>query len=82
MKPSEFWRITLDTNPDNCNLNCTMCEDHSPFSASRKERKANGQLRSIMPKGVLETIIREAHAMGIKEVIPFHNGRTFTVPSL
>ncbi|CAA0097864.1 7-carboxy-7-deazaguanine synthase [BD1-7 clade bacterium] len=80
MKPSAFWRITLDTNPDHCNLNCTMCEDHSPFSASRKERKAQGRLRSIMPKGVLETIIREAHAMGIREVIPSTMGEPLLYP--
>ena len=24
------WRITFDTNPDDCNLNCVMCEEHSP----------------------------------------------------
>jgi glycosyltransferase involved in cell wall biosynthesis len=26
------WRVTFDTNPDDCNLRCVMCEEHSPFS--------------------------------------------------
>ena len=32
------WRITFDTNPDDCNLNCVMCEEHSPYSPSHKAR--------------------------------------------
>ena len=34
------WRITFDTNPDDCNLQCLMCEEHSPFSPKQAERKA------------------------------------------
>ena len=29
------WRITFDTNPDDCNLHCIMCEDHSPYSSTQ-----------------------------------------------
>ena len=32
------WRITFDTNPDDCNLRCIMCECFSPHSSVRKER--------------------------------------------
>jgi hypothetical protein len=34
------WRITFDTNPDDCNLSCIMCEEHSIYSKSQAERKA------------------------------------------
>ena len=36
------WRITFDTNPDTCNLNCIMCEEFSPYSQSEKERAGKG----------------------------------------
>ncbi len=26
------WRITIDTNPDQCNLNCIMCDTHSIYN--------------------------------------------------
>lgn len=33
------WRITFDTNPDDCNLRCMMCEEHSIYSKLQEERK-------------------------------------------
>ena len=36
------WRITFDTNPDDCNLHCIMCEDHSPFSTTQSDRISAG----------------------------------------
>lgn len=80
MKDTNFWRITLDTNPDFCNLNCVMCEDHSPYSTSRSKRKYSGKLRPIMPKEMLEKAIREAAAMGISEVIPSTMGEPLLYP--
>ncbi len=80
MNGENFWRVTLDTNPDFCNLNCTMCEDHSPYSASRTQRKSAGMLRPIMPKNMLEKVIREAAAMGIREVIPSTMGEPLLYP--
>jgi len=80
MTDMNFWRITLDTNPDFCNLKCIMCEDHSPYSESKQERKANGRLRPIMPKAMLEKTIREAAALGIREVIPSTMGEPLLYP--
>ncbi len=80
MKKVDFWRITLDTNPDTCNLNCIMCEDHSPYTASTKERKQQGKLRANMDKYMLEKVIREAAEMGIKEVIPSTMGEPLLYP--
>lgn len=80
MKEVNFWRITLDTNPDTCNLNCIMCEDHSPYSDSPKVRKQQGRLRANMDRGMLERVIRDAAAMGIKEVIPSTMGEPLLYP--
>ncbi|NOQ17209.1 MAG: radical SAM protein [Methyloprofundus sp.] len=80
MNKKDFWRITLDTNPDICNLKCVMCEDHSPYSESRKERRNNGRLRANMDRNLLEKVIREAAAMGVSEVIPSTMGEPLLYP--
>jgi radical SAM protein with 4Fe4S-binding SPASM domain len=64
----ELWRVTLDTNPEDCNLNCTMCEEHSPFSKYIKE-KLGGKHRR-MPKEWLEPIFEQAKKIGVTEMIP------------
>ncbi|MEO0075664.1 MAG: glycosyltransferase, partial [candidate division WOR-3 bacterium] len=63
-----LWRITLDTNPEDCNLSCTMCEEHSPFSTYIKE-KLGGKHRR-MPKEWLEPIFEQAKRLGVTEMIP------------
>ena len=75
-----FWRATLDTNPDNCNLNCIMCEDHSPYGDDRATRKYQGRLRPIMDKGLLEKVVREAAALGFREIIPSTMGEPLLYP--
>lgn len=64
------WRITFDTNPDTCNLHCTMCEEHSPHSSAQAERKARGEPRREMPIELLRKVLAEAAALGVREVIP------------
>ena len=64
----KLWRITLDTNPEDCNLSCTMCEEHSPFSKYIKE-KLGGKHRR-MPKEWLEPIFEQAKKIGVTEMIP------------
>ena len=73
-------RITLDTNPDHCNLNCIMCEDHSPYSESRPERKRKGTLRPIMRKELLQRVLREAVTLGVTEIIPSTMGEPLLYP--
>ena len=80
IKQQDLWRLTLDTNPDYCNLNCIMCEDHSPYSESRASRKKNGRLRPIMTKALLEKTIREAAALGVREIIPSTMGEPLLYP--
>ncbi len=72
---SNFWRITLDTNPDHCNLNCLMCEDHSTYSTSSMREK-----RPIMPKALLESVLEQASFLGFKEVIPSTMGEPLLYP--
>jgi glycosyltransferase involved in cell wall biosynthesis/MoaA/NifB/PqqE/SkfB family radical SAM enzyme len=64
------WRITLDTNPDTCNLRCVMCEEHSPFSTLQAERKAAGKPPRLMSVELLRRVISEAAGNGLREVIP------------
>lgn len=68
---SEFWRITLDTNPEDCNLACIMCEEHSPYSDFKEKLYARTGVKvRRMPSTWLEPIFREAKELGIREIIP------------
>ena len=82
MSKSDFFRITIDTNPDYCNLNCIMCEDHSKYASNRCSKKKSGTLRPFMPKKMLQKIISEATKMGIKEVIPSTMGEPLLYPHI
>jgi len=71
MTKHNIWRITLDTNPEDCNLQCIMCEEHSPFSNFRQTLfKRKGVKKRLMPKEWLEPIFQQAKEMGINEIIP------------
>ena len=58
------WRITFDTNPDQCNLHCIMCEEHSSYIANKKIRNR------IMNFRIIENIIDDTVDHGLKEIIP------------
>lgn len=64
------WRITFDTNPDLCNLRCIMCEEHSEHSTLQKQRKAEGRPRRVMPFDLIERVVTDAAAVGLREIIP------------
>jgi MoaA/NifB/PqqE/SkfB family radical SAM enzyme len=55
------WRLTLVTNPDDCNLSCPMCE----CGAARRP----GPPRRMDP-ALATRVLREAAAMEVAEVIP------------
>ena len=65
-----FWRITFDTNPDDCNLRCIMCEDHSPYSNTQRNRIKSHLPKRRMPVELIERVITQAKSLGIKEIIP------------
>lgn len=64
------WRITFDTNPDTCNLNCIMCEEHSPHSTLADIRKTKGRAHRLMPVELIERTVAEAAPHGLREIIP------------
>ncbi len=67
----KLWRVTIDTNPEDCNLKCVMCEEHSPYSnfipALYKE---TGVKRRRMKFETVKNIFRQAVELGVKEIIP------------
>ncbi len=67
------WRITIDTNPDQCNLNCIMCDTHSIYNKSKIKRQR-------MPKERLKSILKEAVDVGVKEIIPSTMGEPLLYP--
>lgn len=67
-------RITIDTNPDQCNLKCIMCDTHSIYNKNLKR----GRLR--MPKELLETLLHQAIESGVQEIIPSTMGEPLMYP--
>ena len=71
MEDLNIWRITLDTNPEDCNLNCIMCEEHSHYSNFKKQLfEKKGIKYRRMPSTWIYKIFEEASRLGIKEIIP------------
>ncbi|GAB6009878.1 radical SAM protein [Dysgonomonas reticulitermitis] len=68
---NKLWRITLDTNPEDCNLHCIMCEEHSPYSGFKKKLfETTGVKFRRMKFETVERIFEEAAKLGVKEIIP------------
>lgn len=68
---NKLWRITIDTNPEDCNLKCIMCEEHSPYSDFIPNLyKTTGVKRRRMDPETVEDIIAQAKVLGVKEIIP------------
>ena len=57
-------RITIDTNPDTCNLKCKMCDTHSIYNKDYKKTRPD------MPLELLEIALKGAKNAGVKEIIP------------
>jgi MoaA/NifB/PqqE/SkfB family radical SAM enzyme len=64
------WRITFDTNPDDCNLRCVMCEEHSPHSTLQVDRRAAGRPRRRMDIGLVRRVLDSCKGTRLREVIP------------
>jgi len=66
-KLSGPWRITFDTNPDDCNLHCIMCERFSEYNIEKKLTK----MRKRMPPSLIKQVVFQGFQMGeLKEIIP------------
>ena len=64
------WRITFDTNPDDCNLHCIMCEDHSPHSSTQTDRRKAGHPKRRMGIDLIRRVMEESRGTGLREIIP------------
>lgn len=64
------WRITFDTNPDDCNLRCVMCEEHSPHSTLQIQRRAAGKPRRRMDLAMVRRVLESCRGTRLREVIP------------
>lgn len=64
------WRITFDTNPDDCNLRCIMCEEHSIYSSCQTNRKEAGLPRRRMEINLIRKVLEEARGTPLREIIP------------
>ena len=62
-------RITFDTNPDDCNFSCIMCEQHSEFSPFQKARKEAKIRRRRMDFDIMKQVIAEAAPQGLEEIV-------------
>jgi MoaA/NifB/PqqE/SkfB family radical SAM enzyme len=64
------WRITFDTNPDDCNIHCIMCEEHSEFSKLQLLRRLDGTPPRRMDISLIRKVVEEASRHGLREIIP------------
>ena len=64
------WRITFDTNPDDCNLHCIMCEDHSPHSSTQSNRLSAGLPKRSMDIDLIRRVLAESAGTPLREIIP------------
>ena len=70
-KKNSLWRLTIDTNPEDCNLKCIMCEEHSPYSDFIPDLyKKTGVKRRRMEFSTVKDIFGQADELGVKEIIP------------
>ena len=64
------WRITFDTNPDDCNLHCIMCEDHSLFSTTQPDRLSAGLPKRRMDIALIRRVLADSVDSPLREIIP------------
>ena len=67
---SGHWRITFDTNPDDCNLRCIMCEEHSIYSSCQSKRQEEGKPRRRMDINLIRKVLEESKNTPLREIIP------------
>jgi glycosyltransferase involved in cell wall biosynthesis/MoaA/NifB/PqqE/SkfB family radical SAM enzyme len=64
------WRVTFDTNPDDCNLKCIMCEEHSVHSEAQRLREQAGKPPRRMPVELIGKVLEELKDTPLREIIP------------
>ena len=56
--------------PDDCNLHCIMCEDHSPYSTTQPDRRKAGLPRRRMDIGLVRRVLAGSWGTPLREIIP------------
>ncbi|MEI6805301.1 MAG: radical SAM protein [Myxococcaceae bacterium] len=64
------WRITFDTNPDQCNYKCVMCECFSPHSDVQEKRIKSKTPRRRMSIQLVRQVLEQAQGTPLREIIP------------
>ncbi len=64
------WRVTFDTNPDDCNLQCIMCEEHSIHSEKQAQCESAGLPKRRMPVELIGRVLEDLRGSPLREVIP------------
>ena len=64
------WRITFDTNPNTCNLQCIMCEEHSAFKQRKNYHLQKHTLDRTMSFDIIKSVVIDTVPYGLKEIIP------------
>lgn len=65
-----FWRITFDTNPNDCNLHCIMCEHHSAYSNVEKNRILANKPKERMSIELIRRVLEDTRDSRLREIIP------------
>lgn len=74
------WRITFDTNPDTCNINCIMCEEHSDYRNKNCEGEVKVKDIRMMDPSIISSVIHSAVPYELKEIIPSTMGEPLLYP--
>ena len=74
------WRITFDTNPDLCNINCVMCEVHSNLQDEENRSKEHGRKSRVMDPMIIRSVVESAVPVGLREIIPSTMGEPLLYP--
>jgi glycosyltransferase involved in cell wall biosynthesis/MoaA/NifB/PqqE/SkfB family radical SAM enzyme len=64
------WRVTFDTNPDDCNLQCVMCEEHSPHSDKQIRREEADLPKRRMSANLIGRVLNDLRDTPLREIIP------------
>jgi MoaA/NifB/PqqE/SkfB family radical SAM enzyme len=65
-----FWRITFDTNPNDCNLHCIMCEHHSAHSNIETNRILAKKPKEQMSIELIRRVLESTKGSQLREIIP------------
>jgi MoaA/NifB/PqqE/SkfB family radical SAM enzyme len=74
------WRITFDTNPDQCNFKCIMCECFSPYSDVKEKRVKAGISKRKMDIALIRQVLEQAQGTPLREIIPSTMGEPLLYP--